>query len=137
MASPVMIPFNPILPWEGDVKSFMPFGPMLWPMEYNGWREEVQSWKNGAYLGTAISHAPTFVVKGPDAERFFSDHFVNNFATMPVGGFRHGIMCDEKGRIMQDGVVLRIALMSSTPCGSTRTSGTSSPRVATTPWARR
>ena len=28
---------------------------------------------------------------------------------MPVGGFRHGIMCDEQGRIMMDGVVMRIA----------------------------
>ena len=28
---------------------------------------------------------------------------------MAVGGFRHGIMCDEQGRIMMDGVVMRIA----------------------------
>ena len=109
MTQPTMIPFNPVVPFEGDVKLFMMLGPVLWAMEYNGWRDESQSWKNGAYLGAAITHAPTFVVKGPEAEKFFSDNFVNDFSTMPVGGFRHGIMCDEKGRIMQDGVVLRLA----------------------------
>jgi vanillate/3-O-methylgallate O-demethylase len=109
MAQPAMIPYVPVVPWEADVKTYGMVGPLLFPMEYNGWREESQSWKSGAYIGSALALAPTYSVKGPDAERFFSDHFVNNFATMPVGGFRHGIMCDEKGRIMQDGVVLRLA----------------------------
>ena len=109
MAQPALIPFNPVVPWEGDVKTYGMVGPLLFPMEYNGWREESLSWKKGAYLGAALSMSPTYAIEGPDAERFFSDHFVNNFATMPVGGFRHGIMCDEKGRIMQDGVVLRLA----------------------------
>ena len=109
MAQPAIVPFVPAVPLEGDVKTYGMIGPFLWPMEYNGWREESQSWKTGAYLGAALAAAPTYTVKGPDAERFFSDHFVNNFASMPVGGFRHGIMCDEKGRIMQDGVVLRLA----------------------------
>ena len=109
MAQPAMIPFNPVVPWEGDVKTYGMVGPLLFPMEYNGWREESQSWKNGAYLGAALALAPTWAVKGPDAERFLSEHLVNDFTTMPVGGFRHGIMCDEQGRIMQDGVVLRIA----------------------------
>jgi len=50
-----------------------------------------------------------YTVKGPDAERFFSDHFVNDFPNLAVGGFRHGIACDTQGRIMMDGVILRIA----------------------------
>ncbi|MGH1554666.1 hypothetical protein ACRAWF_30345 [Streptomyces sp. L7] len=49
------------------------------------------------------------MVKGPDAQRFFSDHFVNNFGNLKVGGSRHGIMCDQQGRIMMDGTVLRVA----------------------------
>jgi glycine cleavage system aminomethyltransferase T len=109
MAQPSCIPYVPVVPWEGDVKTYGMVGPLLFPMEYNGWREESQSWKNGAYLGAALALAPTYSVKGPGAQQFFSDHFVNDFATMPVGGSRHGIMCDAHGRIMMDGVVLRIA----------------------------
>lgn len=110
MSQPREIPFMPVVPWEADVKVYAMHGPALAAMEFNGWREEVRSWKDGAYLGAALScTTPIFAIKGPEAERFFSDHFVNNFATMPVGGFRHGIMCDDKGRIMQDGVVLRLA----------------------------
>jgi glycine cleavage system aminomethyltransferase T len=74
-----------------------------------GWREEVRSWKDAAYLGAFLSLSPTYRVKGPDAERFFSEHFVNNFTNLRVGGSRHGIMCDARGRIMMDGTVLRVA----------------------------
>ena len=109
MADPAMIPFNPVIPFHGDVKSFAMLGPILGPMEYDGWREESQSWKNSAYLGAALGISPIYMVKGPDAERFFSEHFVNDFGSLEVGGFRHGIMCDEQGRIMMDGVVMRTA----------------------------
>ena len=109
MNEPTMLPFNPVIPFHGDVKSFAMLGPFQGPMEYDGWREESQSWKNGAYLGAAITWGPMYTVKGPDAERFFSDHFVNDFPNMPVGGFRHGIACDPQGRIMIDGVIMRTA----------------------------
>ncbi len=109
MTEPTMIPFNPVVPFHGDVKSFAMLGPIQGPMEYNGWREESLSWKESAYLGAALGISPIYSVKGPDAERFFGENFVNDFTTMPVGGFRHGIMCDTQGRIMMDGVVMRIA----------------------------
>jgi vanillate/3-O-methylgallate O-demethylase len=109
MSEPTAIPFNPAIPFHGDVKSFAMLGPFQGPMEFDGWRQESLSWKNAAYLGAALALSPIYSVKGPDAKRFFSENFVNDFTTMPVGGFRHGIMCDEKGRIMMDGVVMRIA----------------------------
>jgi glycine cleavage system aminomethyltransferase T len=109
VTEPTLIPFNPVVRFHGDVKSFAMLGPIQGPMEYNGWREESQSWKESAYLGAALRISPIYSVKGPDAERFFSENFVNDITTLPVGGFRHGIMCDEQGRIMMDGVVMRIA----------------------------
>jgi glycine cleavage system aminomethyltransferase T len=109
MTEPAMIQFNPVIPFHGDVKSFAMLGPVQGPMEFDGWRDESLSWKEGAYLGAALGISPIFSVKGPDAERFFSENFVNNYPGLEVGGFRHGIMCDEQGRIMQDGVVMRIA----------------------------
>lgn len=109
MSEPTLIPFNPVIPYHGDVKSFAMLGPIQGPMEFDGWRDEVHSWKNGAYLGAALGISPIYTVKGPDAERFFSENFVNDFAGLEVGGFRHGIMCDDSGRIMMDGVVMRTA----------------------------
>ena len=104
-----MLPFVPTMPYEGDVSVFGTFGPFLVPVEFQGWRKEVESWKDGAYLGAVLGISPTFRVKGPDAQRFLSDHFVNNFTSLKVGGSRHGIMCDRQGRIMMDGTVLRVA----------------------------
>ena len=77
--------------------------------KFSGRRDESQSWKEGAYLGAAISLSPVYVIRGTDAERFFSEHLVNDFAHMEVGTFRHGIMCNQWGQIMKDGVVLRTA----------------------------
>lgn len=109
MAEPTMIPFSPVIPWEGDVKTFFMMGPLQYPLEFNGWREESDSWKEGAYLGAAISLPPVYVVKGPEAERFLSEYFVNDFSRLAVGGSRHAIACDRRGRIMIDGVLLRTA----------------------------
>jgi glycine cleavage system aminomethyltransferase T len=100
-------PFVPAITYDGDVSEFRKFGPHLAPIEFDGWRHEVRSWKDGAYLGSVLCLSPTYRVSGPDARRFLSDHFVNNFASLKVGGSRHGLMCDERGRIMMDGTVLR------------------------------
>lgn len=86
MATPAMPPFIPTMPYERDVSVFGTFGPLLIPVEFQGWREEVKSWKDGPYLGAFLSLSPTYRVKGPDAERFFAEHFVNNFANLKVGG---------------------------------------------------
>jgi len=107
MATQELPPFIPTMPYDGDVSQFRRYGPFLVAQEFQGWREEVRSWKDGAYLGAVLSLSPTYRVSGPDAARFLSDHFVNNIATLKVGGSRHGLMCDDRGRIMMDGTVLR------------------------------
>ncbi len=100
-------PFVPAITYDGDVSEFRKFGPHLAPNEFEGWRQEVRSWKDGAYLGSTLCLSPTYRITGPDARRFLSDHLVNNFGTLKVGGSRHGLMCDDRGRIMMDGTVLR------------------------------
>ena len=102
MTQPTLIPFNPVVLFHGDVKRFAMLGPIQGPMEYNGWREESQSWKESACLGAALGISPIYSVKGPDSERFFSENFVNGLTSLAVGGFRHGIMSDAEGRIMMD-----------------------------------
>lgn len=76
---------------------------------YSGWRDETDSWKKTAYLGAALMNSPIMDVKGPDVAEFFSRICVNNFSKFSAGRIRHAIICNEKGQIMTDGVVMKIA----------------------------
>jgi glycine cleavage system aminomethyltransferase T len=99
----------PATPINEDAFLLFRAGPVLRPYEYTGWRDETLSWKNTAYLGTMLMHSPIFVVKGPDAAKFLSDVCINNFSKFSVGRIRHAVMCNEKGQIMTDGVVMKTA----------------------------
>jgi hypothetical protein len=57
----------PAITYDGDVSEFRTFGPHLAPTEFDGWRHEVRSWKDGAYLGPVRCLSPTYQVSGPDA----------------------------------------------------------------------
>ncbi|MCR4436364.1 MAG: aminomethyl transferase family protein [Clostridiales bacterium] len=107
---PSTLELTPTVPVGDD--SFMgivsPYEPVI-PFEYTGWRDEVNAWVDGSYLGTSISISFTYSVKGPEARDFFKKYFVNDFDNFPVGKAKHGIMCYENGKIMSDGVILRIA----------------------------
>lgn len=67
------------------------------------------SWKTTAYLGTALMASPIVDVKGPDAAKFFNKICINNFDKFQVGKIRHAVLCNEKGQIMSDGVIMKIA----------------------------
>jgi glycine cleavage system aminomethyltransferase T len=100
--------FNPAIPYSADAVLLqgLVIG-LVGPYEYTGWRDETMAWKETAYLGTNLNPTPTFRVKGPEALKFLSDHFVNGFGRFPVGQAKHGIMCTEEGMMMMDGVILR------------------------------
>ena len=78
------------------------------PYEFTGWKEEVNAWVDSAYLGAAISDQwfPS-VVKGPGATEFLSRIFVNRFDNAPIGKSKHGLILNEKGHIISDGIILR------------------------------
>lgn len=99
----------PTIPYEYDVDKFIDKFGALVPLEFTGWRDETMAWKNSAYLGAVISVSPTFRIKGPDTIKFLSDHFVNGFKDFAIGTARHGIMCNDEGLDMMDGVILRTA----------------------------
>ncbi|MEL6958567.1 MAG: sarcosine oxidase subunit alpha family protein [Pseudomonadota bacterium] len=48
------------------------------------------------------------IVKGPDAGRFLDMMYTNMMSTLPIGKCRYGLMCNEQGFLMDDGVVARI-----------------------------
>ncbi len=92
--------FSGALPYE--------FGPMMGHLEYTGWREEQLSWKTTCYIGD-WSFVPQIRVKGPDAVKLFSDLSVNSFENHPVGRAKHCIMCNEDGKVITEGILLRHA----------------------------
>lgn len=77
------------------------------PYEYTDWRDETISWKKTCYLHTGLNPTDTMKLKGPDLIKFLSRVCVNNFNKFPIGMIKHGVCCDEQGRIIQDGVILR------------------------------
>ena len=96
------IPFDG-QPFSGNVSA----EGILTPYEYTGWRDETRSWIDGAYLGTGLSMTWAYLVKGPEAEKFLKDFFINDFSRLDVGGTIHGIMVNGEGVIVNDGVIMR------------------------------
>ncbi|WP_172294315.1 sarcosine oxidase subunit alpha family protein [Pseudoruegeria sp. HB172150] len=50
----------------------------------------------------------TILAKGPDAGRFLDMLYTNMMSTLQPGRCRYGLMCNENGFLMDDGVVARI-----------------------------
>jgi len=76
--------------------------------QHDAVRREVRNARNGVGLLDA-STLGKIVVKGPDAGRFLDMLYTNMMSTLPVGKCRYGLMCNEQGFLMDDGVVVRLA----------------------------
>jgi len=77
--------------------------------EFNGWQAESMSWKTGCYIHGGLSGPGQVRYHGPDAERFLSGVFVNNFSRFRIGRAKHAIACNEQGLIVGHGVMQRLA----------------------------
>jgi len=79
----------------------------LQPLEYTGWRDESLSWHEGSYIHSNLNPSPTYRFWGSEAMEFLDKYCANSFKKFPVGFAKHGIMLDEQGRIMVDGLLVR------------------------------
>jgi glycine cleavage system aminomethyltransferase T len=102
--------FSPNSPvYEGATLLF-PYGPILAPYEYTGWHDEIQASKTNAWIGVTLTiTSPIYDVKGPDVIKFFNSICVNDFSGLADKGIRHAIICNEKGQILTDSVVHKVA----------------------------
>lgn len=104
-----VIPHSVFVPYDRINGLYVCSGhPFAVPFEYTGWWDETMSWKETCYLHGNLNPSPTFRIKGSDAIKFLSDICVNTVTNFPVGTGKHGIMCNEEGLVMQDGVLLRL-----------------------------
>lgn len=78
------------------------------PMEYTDWRDESMSWKTTCYVGN-WSWLDEFRITGPDALRFLSEHAVNSLAKFAINQAKHAIFCNHAGKVIGEGVLLRLA----------------------------
>ncbi len=86
-------------------------------------RREVLAVRNGVGLLEASPLGKIEVV-GPDAATFLNRIYINNITTLAVGKARYGLITNENGIVIDDGVVVRLAqnhfLLHTTSSGATR-----------------
>ena len=82
---------------------------MMLPFEYAGVEYEIAGYRESAWIGTTLMISPVYDVVGPDACKFLQSISVNDFSKQKYSTIRHMIICNDKGQILDDGVVMRIA----------------------------
>ena len=94
--------------YEGSITRLQ-FGPAVVPYEFSGPRDEYLACRRSAWLGIALNTTPIYDVTGPDAEKLFNHVCVNkDFRLMQVGSSKHALMCNEKGQMLADGVIMKL-----------------------------
>lgn len=77
------------------------------PMEYTHWIEEQKSWRETCGL-TNMTYMLYLHVEGPDAISLFSETSINSFAEFSVGSAKHAVQCNDRGKVISEGLVLRL-----------------------------
>ena len=103
-----LLPVIPEIPVPPDTHAFVRFGHQYEPYEYTGWLDESMSWKDTCYIGT-WSPLQKVRLQGPDAVEFMSTLAGNGFSTFAVGQGKHVALCNPRGRVLGDGVLMRLA----------------------------
>lgn len=75
--------------------------------EYTDFLDEQLSWKSTCYIGD-WSFLPDVEIAGPDALRLFAEHSINSFSNFPVGRAKHAVQCNEAGKVVSEGVLMRV-----------------------------
>lgn len=101
------IPYSPYIPFFEDVADYnVAFG-HLDPYEFTDWKTESVSWKESCYLHAGLNPPMPVLISGPDALQMFRDHCINDFSCFSIGASKHAVMCNVKGNVMADGMLLR------------------------------
>ena len=96
--------------FEGATTLFQAAPGMCTPRTYQGVVAESAAYRTSAWIGIPLmGTSPVMDVVGPDAAAFLQSVCVNRFDNMTAEGMRHAVICDEQGRLLTDGVVIRVA----------------------------
>jgi vanillate/3-O-methylgallate O-demethylase len=92
---------------HGTSADYIRSGQSLLPPEFTSWMDESTAWKKTCYIGD-WSFLLKIRVFGPDALRLLSDLCVNSMADFAVGRAKHAVLCDHGGRVMAEGILMRL-----------------------------
>lgn len=105
---PFGLPLLPNTPFDPEVISYTRFLVGYEPYEFTGWLHESMSWKKTCYIGD-WSPLRKIRVSGSQALEFFSSIAVNSFASFAIGQAKHVVFCNDDGKVMGEGVLMREA----------------------------
>jgi vanillate/3-O-methylgallate O-demethylase len=94
------------LPYYDEPSRHMNLAGQLWAWEFEGWKPESMSWKQGCYIHGGLSRQQT-IFRGPDVKEFFSSILVNSLENFPVGSMKHGIYCNDDGLMTAHAILQR------------------------------
>ncbi len=91
-----------VRPWYDDE-----FMPVAFPTTA---KEELLACRKTAWLSCHLNFmSPVYDISGPDAVKLLNYVCVNrDFAKLKIGKSRHALLCNEKGQMLADGVLMRI-----------------------------
>ena len=83
-------------------------GNTFFPYEYYCTKKEYLACRESAWLGSALNRAPVYDISGADAATFLNRTCVNkDFSAMKPGMSKHAVICNDKGQMLIDGVIMR------------------------------
>lgn len=78
------------------------------PFSYTGWLDEELSWYDTCYVHGGLNPAMNYLIHGIEYLDLMTAASVNTFKKFPVGKARHVIVLQPNGKIMQDGILMRL-----------------------------
>lgn len=103
-----MITITPSMPVDPLVSNWTRFVSTFEAAEYTGWIDESLSSKTDCFIGD-LSPLLKIRVTGPEALDFMQYLTTNSWADTKPGQTKYAIMCQEKGQVIGEGLVLVIA----------------------------
>lgn len=81
--------------------------PMM-PFLFSDWQTEELSWYDNCYVHAGLNPFIYHHFKGLDTLQLLTDYTVSTYKNFPVGKARHAICCNDDGKILMDGIILRL-----------------------------
>lgn len=95
-------------PINTGAAAIAPFMGVYFPIVYTSAEDELMACRKSAWLGSFLTFSPVYDISGPDAVKLLNYVTVNrDYSKLKVGGSRHAILCNEKGQMLADGVLMR------------------------------
>jgi glycine cleavage system aminomethyltransferase T len=81
----------------------------MYPFEFTNWIDEELSWHDNCYIHAGLNPFLFYVAKGSEFIDLYEAVSINSFKDFPVGKARHTVVCDPSGKVIIDGIIVRLS----------------------------